>query len=133
MIDYEEILKANPGGVFATRNGDRLDARMLHSLFCDGNRVYFCTSGEKSVYEQLMVNPGASFCVFPQNYSPVLTLNGKVAFVEDLAFKTRVMEESAMVKGHYQTPDNPEFRLFYLEVEEVKTYYPGRGTEREKL
>ena len=133
MIDYEAILKVNPGGVLATRNGDKLDTRMLHSIFCDGNKVYFCTSNNKSVCGQLMTDPNASFCTFLQNDTPVLTLNGKVTFVEDGAFKARVMEESAMVKGHYQTPDNPVYKLFYLEVEEVKIYHPGKGTERKEL
>lgn len=133
MIDYKEMLKENPGGVLATRNGDKVDTRMLHCIFCDANRAYFCTSADKPVCAQLMDNPNASFCTFPQNYTPVLTLNGRVTFVEDRAFKARVMEESAMVKGHYQTPDNPVYKLFCLEVEEVKTYYPGTGTEREGL
>ncbi len=131
MIEYQEILKANPSGVLATRNGDGLDTRVLHSLFTEGNKVYFCTSGDKPVYTQLVANPNASFCAFPQNYSPVLTLNGKVNFEEDVTFKARVMAESEMVKRNYESPDNPMFKLFYLEVEEVKTYNPGVGTARE--
>ncbi len=33
MMDYIEIIKANPSGVLATQNGDKLDTRVLHSLF----------------------------------------------------------------------------------------------------
>lgn len=62
-----------------------------------------------------------------------MTLGGKVAFVDDIEFKTRVMEENPMVKRNYQTPDNPAFKLFYLKIEEVKTYVPGEGTTREVL
>ncbi len=133
MIDYAEMIKQNPTGVLATRNGDNVDTRVLHSAFTDGNKVYFTTSGEKPMYAQLMVNPNASFCCYPPNYSPVVTLNGKVTFVDDLEFKTRVMEKSEMLKRNYQTPDNPAFKLFYLGVEEVKSYTPGVGTEREEV
>ncbi len=133
MMDYLEILKANPIGVLATQNGDKLDTRVLHSLFSEGNKLYFSTGGDKPVYAQLMSSPKASFCCYPRNYSPVLTLNGKVTFVDDMAFKTRVMEETPMVKRNYQTPDNPTFKLFYLLIEEVKTYISCEGTTREDV
>lgn len=133
MIEYTEILKNNPVGVLATQNGGLPDTRVLHSLFSDGNKLYFCTSGEKAMYAQLMSDPSASFCCYPANYSPVLTLSGKVTFVDDMEFKARVMEESSMVRQNYRTPENPVFKLFYLEVEEVKIYTPGVGTEREVL
>lgn len=133
MIDYKEILKNNPLGVLATRNGDRLDTRVLHSLFTDGNKLYFCTSGEKPLYAQLTANPAASFCAYPQNFTPVLTVNGAVTFVEDPAFKTRVMAESEMLRRNYGTPDNPIFKLFYLEIEEVKSFTHGVGTDRTEL
>ncbi len=133
MIDYQEILQANPCGVLATQNGDRLDTRVLHSLFTEDNKLYFCTSGDKAVYAQLVANPNASFCVYPPNFSPVLTLTGKVTFVDDMAFKARVMAQSDMVKRNYQTPDNPAFQLFCLGIEEVKTYMPGADTTREEI
>lgn len=82
---------------------------------------------------QLMEDSNASFCVYPPNDTPVLSFNGKVTFVEDIAFKTRVMEGSPMVKNNDQTPENRVFKLFYLEIEEVKIYIPGKGTTREAL
>ncbi len=133
MIDYIDIIKQNPNGVLATQSNSSLDTRVVHSLFAEDNKVYFCTKGEKSMYAQLMANPDASFCCYPPNYSPVLTLNGKVSFVDDMAFKTRVMEESGIVKDNYQTADNPAFKLFYLEVEEVKLHTPGVSTTREAI
>ncbi len=133
MIDYGEIVAKSPLGVLATRNGNRLDTRVLHSLFVEDNRLYFCTGSEKPVCAQLMADPNASFCCYPPNYAPVLTLNGRVTFVDDIAVKTRVMAASDMVKRNYQNPDNPAFKLFYLEVEEVKVYSHGAGTAREEI
>lgn len=131
MTNYTEIIEQNPTGVLATQNGAGADTRVVHCLFAENGRLYFTTSSEKPMYAQLAANPNASFCAFPQNYAPVLTLNGRVTFVEDPAFKARVMEQSDMVKRNYQTPENPVFKLFYLEVEEVKVYNHGAGTTRE--
>ena len=54
MIDLEKILRENPNGVLATRNGDGVATRIFQFLFMeDGNKVYFCTESDKPVYRQL--------------------------------------------------------------------------------
>ncbi|MDR3115982.1 MAG: pyridoxamine 5'-phosphate oxidase family protein [Treponema sp.] len=122
MIDFESILKANPNGVLATQDGDKVRTRVFQYLFADGNKVYFCTNSEKPVYAQLKANPNVSFCTYPQNFTPVVSVNGKAVFVEDLALKTRTLEENPPIKGIYQKPDNPIFKIFYIAVEEVETF-----------
>ena len=50
MIDLEKILRENPNGVLATRNGDGVATRIFQFLFMeDGNKVYFCTENDKPV------------------------------------------------------------------------------------
>jgi uncharacterized pyridoxamine 5'-phosphate oxidase family protein len=114
MINYAEILKANPVGVFAT---------------LDGNKVYFCTNSEKPVYAQLQANPNVSFCTYPQNFMPVVSVNGKAVFTEDIALKTRALNENPLIKGIYKTPDNPVFKIFYIDVEEVETFSFEEGSK----
>ena len=99
MIDFSDILKANPNGVLATQNGDKVKTRVFQYLFASENKFYFCTGSGKPVYTQLKANPNASFCTFPQNFSPVLSVNGKVVFVEDLTLKTKVLNENPLIKG----------------------------------
>ncbi len=77
MFDYQAILKANPNGVLATQNGQGVGTRVFQYLFADANKVYFCTSNQKPVYDQLKANPNVSFCTYPANFSPVLSVNGK--------------------------------------------------------
>jgi uncharacterized pyridoxamine 5'-phosphate oxidase family protein len=122
MINYAEILKANPNGVLATQDGKGVKTRVFQYLFADGNKVYFCTSSEKPVYEQLKVNPGVSFCTYPANFSPVLSINGVAVIVDNIALKTRALDENPMIKGIYNTPDNPVFVLFYIDVKAVETF-----------
>ena len=138
MINFEEILKANPVGVFATVEGNKASGfrprtRVFQYLFADGNKVYFCTNSEKPVYRQMMVNPNVSFCTYPQNFTPVLSVNGKAVFVEDLALKTRALDENPPIKGIYKTADNPVFKIFYIDVEEVETYSFEEGPKTYKV
>ncbi len=133
MIDYAAILKSNPNGVFATRDGDGVKTRVFQYLFSDDNKVYFCTSSEKPVYEQLAKNPNVSFCTYPADFSPVLSLYGKVVFVDDLALKARALDENPGIQDIYETPDNPVFKLLYLEVAEIETFSFTEGPNTYQL
>jgi len=132
MINYAEILKSNPNGVLATQEGNTVKTRVFQYLFADGKKVYFCTNSEKPVYKQIQANPNVSFCTFPQNFNPVLSINGKAVFVEDKALKARALDENPPIKGIYQTADNPIFKIFYIEVEEVETFSFAEGPKSYK-
>lgn len=129
MIDYNAILKANPNGVLATQDNGKIKTRVFQYLFSEGNKVYFCTSNEKSVFRQMKANPYVSFCTYPADFAPVLSVNGKAIFVNDLALKTRALEENPPIKGIYNTPDNPIFAIFYIAVEEVETFSFAEGSK----
>lgn len=122
MFDYGSVLKKNPNGVLATKDGENVETRVFQFLFQDGNRVYFCTGGKKPVYAQLQADPNVSFCTFPSDYNPVVSVNGKAVFVEDRTLKARALEENPGIRKIYQSPDNPVFRMFYIDVREVKTF-----------
>lgn len=129
MINYQEILQANPCGVLATQDGSAVKTRVFQYLFAEGNNVYFCTSSQKPVYAQLRDNPDVSFCTWAQNFAPVLSLNGKAVFVDDLTKKARALDENPAIKGIYQTPDNPIFKIFYIEVTQVETFSFAEGAK----
>jgi uncharacterized pyridoxamine 5'-phosphate oxidase family protein len=133
MIDYSEILRANPVGVLATQDGDKVKTRVFQFLFADGKKVYFCTSSEKAVYEQLKANPSVSFCTFSKDFAPVLSVDGKIVFTEDLTLKGRALDENPLIKGIYNTPDNPIFKLFYIDAEEIETFSFAEGAKTYKL
>jgi uncharacterized pyridoxamine 5'-phosphate oxidase family protein len=133
MVNFAEILKANPVGVLATQDGNKVKTRIFQYLFADGNKVYFCTSAEKPVYAQMKSNPNVSFCTHSQNFAPVLSANGKAVFIEDMALKTRALDENPPIKGIYKTPDNPIFKLFYIDVEEFETFSFEEGPKTYKV
>jgi uncharacterized pyridoxamine 5'-phosphate oxidase family protein len=128
MFDYASALKQNPNGVLATRDGDRVKTRVFQYLFSEGNKVYFCTSNEKPVYGQLKASPYVSFCTYPADFASVVSVNGKVTFVNDMSLKARALGENPGIKGIYNTPGNPVFELFYIDPEEVETFSFAEGT-----
>ena len=127
MIDFAAILKVNPAGAFATLDGNKVKTRVFRHLFVDGNKVYFSTSSEKPVYAQMKANPYVSFCTYPQGFSQVMSVNGKAVFVDDINIKTRVLDEFPRIKSIYNTPDNPIFKIFYIDVEEIVTFSFDEG------
>ena len=133
MIDYAAILKANPNGVLATQNGQGVGARVFQYLFSDGNKAYFCTASHKPVYKQLQANPNVSFCAYPASFNPVLSINGKAVFVDDMALKARALDENPGIKGIFNTPDNPVLKLFYIDVAEVETFSFTEGPKSYKV
>ena len=127
MIDYAAVLKANPNGVLATQDNGKIKTRVFQYLFTDGNKVYFCTSNEKPVYKQITANPYISFCTYTADFAPVISVNGKAVFVDDKALKIRALDENPGIQGIYNTPDNPVFELFYIDLEEVETFSFAEG------
>lgn len=127
MFDYAAVLKANPNGVLATQDGEKVKTRVFQYLFSDGNKVYFCTSNEKPVYQQLKAHPYVSFCTHPADYAPVVSVNGKVVFVDNLGLKKRALDENPGIKGIYGAADNPVFEIFYIDAEEVETFSFAEG------
>jgi uncharacterized pyridoxamine 5'-phosphate oxidase family protein len=127
MFDYQAVLQANPNGVLATVADGKVATRVFQFLFTDGNKVYFCTSSEKPVYAQLQANPYASFCTYPANFTPVLSVNGKVEFVDDVVLKTRALDENPGIKGIYGDAGNPVFKLFYIDAEVIETFSFAEG------
>lgn len=122
MFDYVSVLKENPNGVLATQDSGKVKTRVFQYLFSDENKVYFCTSNEKAVYDQIKADPFISFCTYAADFAPVLSVNGRAVFVEDMLLKTRALDENPGIKGIYNTAENPAFELFYIDVEEVETF-----------
>jgi uncharacterized pyridoxamine 5'-phosphate oxidase family protein len=119
---FINVLQENPDGVLANRNREKIRTQIITFQFLDGNKVYFGTNSEKPLYKQLLDYPNVSYCTFPNDFEPVLSLNGKVVFVEDRALKVRALNEGEYLRRHYKSPDDPKLKLFYIDVEEIETF-----------
>lgn len=132
-MDYREILKQRPVGVFATQDGETVKTRVFQYFELEGDKVYFATSNKKPVYEQMKKNANVSFCTYTEDYNPVLSVNGKAVFVDDFEFKKRAFEKEPSLAGIYQTPENPDFEVFYIAVEEVEAFSFDEGPVKFKI
>lgn len=133
MFDYVSVLEKNPNGVLATHDGEKLRTRVFQYLFADGKKIYFCTNSDKAVFAQMKKNPNVSFCTYSQNYSPVLSLSGKVTFVEDKELKERALEENPGIKSIYGSSENPIFKIFYIDLEEMEIFSMSDGMKQYKF
>ena len=132
MVDFQSILAKQPAGVFATQDGSKVETRVFQHMFVKDGKVYFCTSSEKPVYAQMQKNPQVSFCVFTPDFNPVLSINGKVVFVEELDLKKSVLEANELVQSIFKTPDNPVFKVFYINAEEYVSFDFASGKKVEQ-
>lgn len=132
MLDYAAILQKFPTGVLATQDGAKVKTRYFQFLFCEGKKVYFCTANNKPVFKQLQANPYVSFCTVAKDFNPVISINGKAVFVNDLALKNRTLDENPNIKAIYQSGDNPIFEMFYIEIEEIETFDFSQGPQSHK-
>jgi len=125
LSDFVHILEGYRNGVLANRDGENLRTQIITFSFAEGNRAYFCTTNDKPVYTQLVAFPNVSYCTFPPNFEPVLSLNGKVVFTRDKALMERALESNYYAKRNFKSVDNPLLEVFYIDVEKIETY----GTE----
>ena len=114
MKEVVEFLQANPVQYLATVGRDG-KAKCRPFMFCfeKDNRLWFCTNNQKDVYKDMQANPEVEVSVSPTTYAWI-RLNGKVVFENNMAVKEECMN-NPIVKGQYNSANNPIFEVFYLE------------------
>ena len=122
LSEFTWLLETYRNGVLANRNGEKLRTQIITFSRAEENRAYFCTTTNKPMYTQLVAFPYVSYCAYPEDWEPVLSLNGKVVFVEDRETKERVLESNYYAKNNFGSVDNPLLAVFYIDVEEIETY-----------
>ena len=114
MNKVVEFLQANPVQYLATvgRDGKAKCRPFMFSGEFDG-KLWFCTNNTKDVYKDMQANPEIEIYVSSPEYAWI-RLHGTAVFEDNKAVKEMCME-NGIVKGQYQTADNPIFEVFYLD------------------
>ena len=114
MNDVIQFLNENPVQYLATVGIDR-KAKCRPFMFAGEKegRLWFCTNNQKEVYKDMQVNPEIEISVSSSAYAWI-RFNGKTVFENNRAVKQMCME-NPIVKGQYQSADNPIFEVFYLD------------------
>ena len=111
MITFRiQIFKKYIGGTY--RDGK---AKCRPFMFIDemDGKLWFCTNSTKDVYKDMQENPNIEISVSSPSYEWI-RLHGKAVFENNMAAKEMCME-NPIVKGQYQTAENPIFEVFYLD------------------
>lgn len=114
MKEVVMFLKENPVQYLATVGRDG-KAKCRPFMFCleQDNRLWFCTNNQKEVYADMKATPYVEVCISNSNYA-WLRLSGKAVFENNMEVKEACMQ-NPIVKGQYETAENPIFEVFYLE------------------
>ena len=113
MTRVVKFLQENPVQYLATVGRDG-KAKCRPFMFCfeKEGRLWFCTNNKKDVYQDMQANPEVEISISDDSYA-WLRLHGKAVFENDRTVKETAMG-NPIVKGQYQTADNPIFEVFYL-------------------
>ena len=114
MNEVIKFLQENPVQYLATigRDGKAKCRPFMFAGQIDG-KLWFCTNNTKEVYKDMQANPNIEVCISNSSYA-WLRLNGRAVFENNMSVKETCIQ-NPIVKGQYQTADNPIFEVFYLE------------------
>jgi len=118
-MDYQDCIKfanENPVCYIATVDGAQPRVRGFLMWFADENGFYFHTGAMKDVCKQLKSNPKVEVCFYapgdPQT-AKMMRVAGEVEFLNDIALKTRLLEERPFLKAIATGgPEDPLLVLF---------------------
>lgn len=113
MNEVVKFLTENPVQYLATVGRDG-KAKCRPFMFCfekDG-KLWFCTNNTKDVYKDMKENPYVEVSISSPTYAWI-RFSGKAVFENNMAVKEGCMN-NPIVKGQYNTADNPIFEVFYL-------------------
>ena len=113
MKEVVKFLQENPVQYLATTGRDgKAKCRPFMFVEEQGGKLWFCTNNTKDVYKEMMQNPYIQISVSSPSYAWI-RLDGKAVFENNHEVKEDCMK-NPIVKGQYQTADNPVFEVFYL-------------------
>ncbi|MCU6763184.1 pyridoxamine 5'-phosphate oxidase family protein [Brotonthovivens ammoniilytica] len=114
MVEVVEFLNENPVQYLSTVGRDgKAKCRPFMFMGERDKKLWFCTNNQKDVFKDMQTNPYVEITVSSSSYAWI-RLHGKAVFENNMAVKEMCIQ-NPIVKGQYQTADNPIFEVFYLD------------------
>ncbi|MBA4688287.1 MAG: pyridoxamine 5'-phosphate oxidase family protein [Candidatus Galacturonibacter soehngenii] len=121
MNEIIEFLNNNKFGSLATNSYDKPDLRPFEMVFYSDQRMYFYTTVDSDVANQLGENSNICFCATDQSYNYV-KVSGSVIFSDKQEDKDKILENSEFAKEIFKKLDINKMKVFYLEHGECKKH-----------
>lgn len=113
---FEEIvavLSGAPMCFLGTEDEGKPHVWPFQFQFADDRKLWFCTSKEKEIYQQMAKNPWIEFCaVMPDTRS--VRIWGRAVLEDRWEIKQKILDKEPLIKEIYPTPDSSGFTSFYL-------------------
>jgi uncharacterized pyridoxamine 5'-phosphate oxidase family protein len=121
MKSILEFLEENPYGQLATIEGEQIKQRPFQFQLVNNRKLYFVTSKEKSVYQQILNNNEVSFCVLGKDMR-WLRVNGSVVIEDSKLIKQQIFDKRKTIKDIYKSVENENLVLFYIYDYEISLH-----------
>ena len=133
-MDFKECVQFandNPTCYLATVDGDQPRVRAVTMWFADETGFYFQAQSVKAMCKQLEKNPKMEAYYHARDFSRVMRVSGKVKFVDDVALRTRCIEERDVLKRlNITDPSDPLLAVFHLYTGEAY-FWTGADSMKE--
>lgn len=102
------------------------------TLICKDGRLFFATGSTDSKSSQIAVNPQAEFCLLLQSAtnSGYLRGSGRLLQIEDISLRKEIADFATFIYDYWQDPADPGYRLYELELKQLRLMQPGEMTEQ---
>lgn len=114
MQEVVSFLNNNSPFYLATMDGDTPKVRPFGAVVEHGGKLFFCTSNQKALYQQLQVNHYFEVSTTSPQFEWI-RLQGKARFIDNAEVKARFFEQLPQLVSIYGSPDNPKLAVFYVE------------------
>lgn len=115
MEEIIKIIKNSPAIYLATvDNENKPNNRPVALALEEKGVLYFGTSSETSIYNDLKSNAFVAITVMTADYVWI-RISAKCVFTEDIALKEKILLEKEFLKNTFQTAENAKYKLFFLE------------------
>lgn len=136
MIKLNEVVKfleENPIQYLATVGPDgKPKVRPFMFMLEKEGKFYYCTSNQKPLYKEINNNPNVEITTANPEFA-WLRFRGKVVFSDDMEIKKEIIRKSDIVKAQYQTANNPNFEILYLEGKATIADFSGESPKEYTL
>ena len=126
MKEILDFLSKNRFGNLATCDHTIPDTRPMEAVFHTEEGIFFYTSTQEDLANQLKANQNICFCATDSEYNYV-KVKGAVKFSEQVAHKKSIMEKSVFANKVFHESNLETMLVFYLPSETAMMHLHNRN------